>query len=232
VKHENGLVLLSGGIDSSTVAAVAVGECAHVAALTFRYGQRHELEIGSACRLAEGFGIREHVIIDVPAHIFSGTALTGADRLDVPKERTIDNPADIPATYVPARNILFLSYALAYAESRSIPEIYIGVNALDYSGYPDCRPEFIQKFQEMANVGTKAGVQGRPFRIHAPLISMKKSEIILLGTRLGVDYALTLSCYDPAPDGAACGSCDSCAIRRQGFVDAGVSDPTRYTKRP
>jgi 7-cyano-7-deazaguanine synthase len=228
VKYSSGLILLSGGIDSSTVAAVAARECTCIAALTFSYGQRHRMEIEAARRLAAAFGISEHVIVDIPARIFSGTALTGTAMLDVPKHRKVDDMDDIPETYVPARNILFLSYALAWAESRSIQDIYIGVNALDYSGYPDCRPEFIARFQEMANTGTRAAVQGRPFRIHAPLVEMKKSEIIRLGVDLGVDFALTHSCYDPNPDGHACGACDSCMIRRQGFLDAGVPDPTRY----
>jgi len=228
VKYSSGLVLLSGGVDSATVAAVAARECAQTAALTFSYGQRHATEIESARRLVNALGISEHAVIEIPSRIFAGTALTGAGMLDVPKNRNAGGEDDIPATYVPARNILFLSYALAFAESRAIRDIYIGVNALDYSGYPDCRPEFIARFQEMANTGTRAAVQGRPFAIHAPLMAMKKSEIIRLGTSLGVDYALTHSCYDPDPDGRACGACDSCLIRRQGFMDAGVPDPTRY----
>lgn len=228
MKYSSGLILLSGGIDSSTVAAIAASECAHTAALTFSYGQRHRLEIEAARSLVEACGIREHLVIDIPARIFSGSALTGTGMLEVPKNRKVGDADDIPETYVPARNILFLSYALAFAESRSIQDIYIGVNALDYSGYPDCRPEFIARFQEMANTGTRAAVQGSPFRIHAPLVAMKKSEIIKLGIGLGVDYALTHSCYDPDSEGRACGACDSCLIRRQGFLDAGVTDPTRY----
>ncbi len=222
------LVLLSGGLDSATVTAIAVKEKRECAALTFSYGQRHTIEIASAKKLVEFFKIKNHIVIEIPTAVFQGSALLGQSGRDVPKNRDISKLDEIPETYVPARNILFLSYALACAESVGIGDIYIGVNALDYSGYPDCRPEFIAAYEKMANLGTRSGVEGRPFRINAPLINLKKYEIIRLGTDLGVDYSLTHSCYDPDMTGASCGECDSCLLRKQGFLQAGIPDPTRY----
>lgn len=226
----NALILLSGGLDSATTAAVAVAEGHQCSALTFFYGQRHAVEIQSAKRLAEFFKIREHVIIEIPAGLFAGSALIAGSDIEIPGMRSVEPGGEIPATYVPARNILFLSYALAFCESREIHDIYIGVNSLDYSGYPDCRPEFLKAFERMAEVGTKSGCEGRPFRLHAPLSSLKKSEIIALGARLGVDFSLTHSCYDPDAGGRACGVCDSCQLRRRGFAESGISDPTVYKK--
>ncbi len=176
------------------------------------------------------FGIRTHLIIDIPIEVFSRTALNPYSGIDVPKNRDPGRTNAIPDTYVPARNTLFLAYALSFAESSGIRSIYIGVNALDYSGYPDCRPEFVTAFERMANLGTRAGVEGRGFSIRAPLIAMSKADIIMLGRDLGVDYSLTHSCYDPGEDGLSCGACDSCILRRRGFIEAGVSDPTRYAK--
>ncbi len=222
------LVLLSGGLDSATAAAIAENEGFELAAMTFRYGQRHEVEISSAKELAAYFKIEKHIIIDIPTEIFR-SALTSSQPGAVPRNREI-NTDEIPDTYVPARNILFLTYALAYCESMGASDIFIGANAVDYSGYPDCRPEFFVKFEEMAKAGTKMGVQGIPFYIHTPLLEMTKSEIILRGTELGIDYFMTHSCYDPDPDGASCGECDSCILRRKGFLDAGIPDPTRYRK--
>lgn len=198
-------------------------------ALTFRYGQRHEGEIEAARRIARAGGVADHAVIDIDLRRFGGSALTTA--VDVPKDRPLDDPsAGIPITYVPARNTIFLSFALAWAEVLDAGEIWIGVNALDYSGYPDCRPAYVAAFETMANLATRAGVEGtRPVRIRAPLIELTKARIIALGTSLGVDYASTTSCYDPAPDGAACGHCDACQLRRRGFAEAGVADPTRYS---
>ncbi len=226
----NAVILLSGGLDSATAAAVAVRESSNCAAMTFRYGQRHEVEVESARKLVAFFGIGTHLIVDIPVDVFQRTALNPSSGIDVPKNRDLRRSDDIPDTYVPARNTLFLAYALAYAESSGIRSIYIGVNALDYSGYPDCRPEYIDAFERMANLGTRAGVEGRSFSIRAPLIAMSKSDIIRLGRDLGVDYSLTHSCYDPGPDGVSCGECDSCLLRRRGFIEAGVADPTRYGK--
>ncbi|HDP81247.1 MAG TPA: 7-cyano-7-deazaguanine synthase QueC [Spirochaetes bacterium] len=224
------LVLLSGGLDSATAAAVALDQGFDITALTFAYGQRHQVETRFAGGLVKRFGVRSHLVVDIQPEVFSATALMSGSSLAIPKNREIDG-AEIPVTYVPARNILFLSYALAIAESRGILDIFIGVNAMDYSGYPDCRPEFIESFEAMANIGTRAGVEGKSFHIHAPLMAMKKSEIIKLGSSLGVDYSLTHSCYDPDPEGFSCGECDSCLIRKKGFHDAGVPDPTRYRMR-
>ena len=225
------VVLLSGGLDSATALAAARrdGHTAH--ALTFRYGQRHAVEINAAERVARAAGVTSHRIVEVDLRAFGGSALTSD--IAVPRDRTPAQMADgIPVTYVPARNTIFLSYALACAEVIGARDIYIGVNALDYSGYPDCRPEYIAAFQAMANLATRAAVEGSPVRVQAPLIAMTKAEIIRLGTSLGVDYAMTISCYDPALDGEACGRCDSCALRRRGFAEAGVPDPTRYQARP
>jgi 7-cyano-7-deazaguanine synthase len=221
------VVLLSGGIDSTTVLAIARdrGFAAH--ALTFDYGQRHRAEIDAARVIAQQLKAVRHVVTRIDLRAFGGSALT-AD-VDVPKDRAAAEMArDIPVTYVPARNTIFLSFALAWAEVLGASDIFIGVNALDYSGYPDCRPEFLHAYQRMANLATKAGVDGRlALTIHAPLITMSKAEIIRAGLALGVDYALTLSCYDPAPDGA-CGRCDACLLRKKGFTEAGAADPTAY----
>ena len=223
------VVLLSGGMDSTTTAAIAQREGFDVHALTVRYGQRHAVELEAARRVAKRLGIRRHEVVDLDLRAFGGSALT-AD-LPVPRDRSAgEMTAGIPATYVPARNTVFLSLALAWAETLGAFDVYIGVNAVDYSGYPDCRPEFVRAFEELANLATKAGVEGRGrFRVHAPLLHLSKAEIIRLGRALGVDYGLTHSCYDPSPAGLACGRCDSCAIRRAGFAAAGVPDPTRYS---
>lgn len=222
---EKAVILLSGGIDSATAASIAISRGFDPCAMTFSYGQKHGVELLRARALVDFFGIGEHLVIEIPAHIFRSALTTGS--LEVPKNRPVAVD-EIPDTYVPARNILFLSYALALAESIGARHIFIGATAVDYSGYPDCRPEFFQAFKEMADRGTRAGVSGNGFIIETPLISMTKAEIIRTGHRLGVDYSLTHSCYDPGPDGSACGSCDSCRIRRKGFKDAGIPDPTRY----
>jgi 7-cyano-7-deazaguanine synthase len=218
------VVLLSGGLDSATVLALAKNRGYECFALTFHYGQRHECEIECAKRVAVSLGVAEPLVINLDLRVFGGSALT--DDIDVPEGR-LDRD-EVPATYVPARNTIFLSLALAYAEVTKSDDIFIGVNALDYSGYPDCRPEFINAFQNLANVATKAGVEGSVLSIHAPLIEMTKSEIINLGTRLGVDYSQTISCYSPIDFGLACGHCDACLLRKKGFAEAGVTDPTRY----
>jgi 7-cyano-7-deazaguanine synthase len=224
------VVLLSGGIDSTTTLALAQRDGFAVYALTFRYGQRHEHEIDAARRIARAFQVAGHEIIDFDLRRFGGSALT--DDIAVPKDRTASEMgADIPVTYVPARNTIFLSFALAWAETLRAHDIFIGVNALDYSGYPDCRPEYIAAFQSLADLATKAGVEGRGrLKIHTPLIQLSKKEIIATGRSLGVDYALTRSCYDPSPDGGACGRCDSCLLRLKGFADAGFEDPIRYQR--
>ena len=222
------VVLLSGGLDSATVAAIAASDGYEIYALSFSYGQRHGVELDAARRLARRFDAAEHVVVDIDPSVFRSSSLSKISGVGVPKDRDVDHAADIPSTYVPARNILFLSYALSWAETVGAESVFIGVNALDYSGYPDCRPEFIAAFQTMADIGTKAGCSGRRVVIHAPLQQMKKSEIILRGISLGVDYSMTHSCYDPAPDGSACGRCDSCLLRKKGFAEAGVQDPTRY----
>ena len=229
---ERAVVLLSGGLDSATVLAVAAHEGYEILAMTFAYGQRHEVELASAKGLAGCFRVAEHAIVDIPGSLFAGTALTGNAREEVPKNRRPGGENDIPVTYVPARNILFLSYALAFAESREAGVIFIGANAVDYSGYPDCRGEFFEAFERMASLGMKCGVEGRPVRIQTPLLDMKKSEIIRLGAGLGVDYSKTHSCYDPDAAGLACGECDSCLIRKKGFAEAGIADPTRYRAVP
>jgi 7-cyano-7-deazaguanine synthase len=223
----NAVVLLSGGLDSTTTLAMARRDHA-VYAMSFRYGQRHGAEIEAARRIARHFGVERHEIVDIDLRVFGGSALTSD--IAVPKNRSARQvEEEIPVTYVPARNTIFLSYALALAEVVSAREIFIGVNAIDYSGYPDCRPEFIESFERTANLGTRGGVEGtNPFTIQAPLIRMTKAEIIQQGLALGVDYAETVSCYDPTDDGTACGSCDACQLRRKGFADAGVPDPTRY----
>ena len=222
------VVLLSGGLDSTTTLAYAKSEGYTCHALTFRYGQRHEAEVAAARRVAQALASAEHIVVDIDLRLFGGSALT-AD-IPVPKGRGQDEIGEgIPVTYVPARNTIFLSFALAWAETLGCNDIFIGVNALDYSGYPDCRPEFIEAFEKMANLATKAGVEGtQRLRIQTPLMRLSKAEIIQLGTRLGVDYAITLSCYDPTPDGAACGVCDACQLRLRGFAANGVSDPAAY----
>ncbi len=221
------VVLLSGGMDSATAAAVALDRGFEVYALSFRYGQRHARELEAAKRVAERLGLRRHVVLDIDLRAFGGSALTGD--LEVPKDMPLERiGSTIPATYVPARNTIFLSFALGWAETLGAADIFIGANALDYSGYPDCRPEYIEAFERMANLATRAGVEGGHLRIHAPLISLSKAEIIRLGSGLGVEFDLTWSCYDPTPEGAACGRCESCTLRRKGFREAGVADPTRY----
>ena len=224
------VVLLSGGIDSTTTLALAQRDGFAVYALTFRYGQRHEHEIDAARGIARAFQVAGHEIIDFDLRRFGGSALT--DDIAVPKNRTASEMgADIPVTYVPARNTIFLSFALAWAETLGAYDIFIGVNALDYSGYPDCRPEYIAAFQALADLATKAGVEGQGrLTIHTPLIELSKKEIIATGRSLGVDYGLTLSCYDPAPDSAACGRCDACLLRLKGFADAGFEDPIHYQR--
>ena len=223
------IVLLSGGLDSATCLAIALDEGFAPTALSFRYGQRHAVELDAAAAIAAGAGV-EHVVVDVDLAAFGGSALT--DDVPVPKHDDVaDLAADIPITYVPARNTVFLSLALALAEVRDADDLVIGVNAVDYSGYPDCRPEFVAAFEALANLATRAAVEdGRHLWVHTPLIDLTKAEIIRRGTALGVDYAATISCYDPAPDGAACGHCDACLLRRQGFADAGIDDPTRYVE--
>jgi 7-cyano-7-deazaguanine synthase len=223
------VVLLSGGLDSATVAAIARRDGYAVHALSVSYGQRHDVELEAAARVAASLGVVEHRQIDIDLRAFGGSALTD-DAIAVPKDRSDEElgGTEIPVTYVPARNTIFLSYALGFAEVIGSVDIFVGVNALDYSGYPDCRPEFIAAFQAMGRLATRAGVEGGALTIHAPLIAMTKAEIIRTGVDLGVDYALTLSCYDPTPAGEACGGCDSCVLRRKGFAEAGVPDPTRY----
>ena len=221
------VVLLSGGLDSTTVLAVARREGFTPYAMTFRYGQRHSLEIDAARRVAAAHRVEKHVVVDIDLRQWGGSALT-AD-VAVPKDRDVEHPsAEIPVTYVPARNTLFLSLALGQAEVVGARDLFIGVNAVDYSGYPDCRPEFIAAFETLANVATKAGVEGARFRIHTPLIAWHKAEIIRRGAALGVDFAETVSCYQADEDGRACGKCDSCRIRADGFSAAGLADPTRY----
>jgi 7-cyano-7-deazaguanine synthase len=219
------VVLLSGGLDSATALAVAVSEGYAAHALSFRYGQRHAIELDAAARVASALGAAAHTFADIDLRVFGGSALTA--EIDVPHHGDAGDIGDtIPVTYVPARNTIFLSFALAWAETLGCSDIFIGVNALDYSGYPDCRPEYIEAFQRMADLATRAGVEGRQrLRIHTPLIHLSKAEIIALGLRLGVDYGLTHSCYDPAPDGRPCGTCDSCLLRAKGFAGAGVADP-------
>ena len=222
------VVLLSGGVDSTTAAALTAREGFALHALTFAYGQRHAAEIDAARRVAGALGVVRHEVLTIDLRAFGGSALT-AD-IEVPKDRPLAAMgADIPVTYVPARNTIFLAFALAWAEVLEAGDIVIGVNVLDASGYPDCRPEFIEAFERLAGLATRAGVEGRQHvRIRTPLIRLTKAEIIRAGAAAGVDYALTLSCYDPAPDGAACGRCDACALRRKGFAEAGVPDPTLY----
>jgi 7-cyano-7-deazaguanine synthase len=223
-------VLLSGGLDSTTTLAVARRDGFRCFALTIAYGQRHAVELQAAKLVANALGAEEHRVMHLDLRAFGGSALT--DDIAVPTGRSEQEMASsIPVTYVPARNTVFLSLALAYAEVKGAFDIYLGVNAIDYSGYPDCRPEFVQAFESLANLATKAGVEGGRFHIHAPLVQLSKAEIIRLGVSLGVDYSITWSCYDPSPDGLACGKCDSCLLRKSGFASAGVPDPTRYSEK-
>jgi len=226
---KSAVVLLSGGIDSTTTLAIAITEGYEAYALSFDYGQRHQMETQAARRVADSLGAKEHRIAKIDLRVFGGSALTG--EIDVPKQRSETEIADgIPVTYVPARNTIFLAYALAWAEVIQAADIFLGVNAIDYSGYPDCRPEFIEAFQTLANIGTKAGLEGGRFQIHTPLIKFSKAEIIRQAFELGVDLSLTHSCYDPSPEGFACGECDSCLLRLKGFREAGMKDPIRYVK--
>ena len=222
------VVLLSGGLDSATVLAIARSQGFELYALSFSYGQRHVWELEAAARVAASIGVAKHRVANIDLRIFGGSALT--DDIDVPKGRSTDDMSQgIPITYVPARNTIFLSFALAWAEVLGSSDIFIGVNALDYSGYPDCRPEFIEAFEKMANLATKAGVEGRQaLKIHTPLIALSKAEIIGKGIELGVEFGLTSSCYDPSAIGQACGECDSCLLRQKGFRENGIDDPLRY----
>ena len=230
MEQKRAVLLLSGGLDSTTMLALATNEGYDVHALSFAYGQRHLTELDAAKAIARRYAVVEHRIIEIDLRAFGGSALT-AD-IAVPKDRELKyDDVTIPITYVPARNTIFLSYALAFAEVVGAREIFIGVNALDYSGYPDCRPEFIAAFEKMANLATRAGVEARgepAIRIRTPLIDMSKGEIIELGLKLGVDYSITTSCYDPGPDGEACGRCDACQLRLRGFSEAGANDPATY----
>jgi 7-cyano-7-deazaguanine synthase len=224
------VVLLSGGIDSTTTLAIAIAQGYEAYALSFDYGQRHQIETVAARRVADSLGAKEHRVAKIDLRIFGGSALT--DDIDVPKQRSGREIAQaIPITYVPARNTIFLAYALAWAEVIPANDIFLGVNAIDYSGYPDCRPEFIRAFENLANLATKAGIEGRRFQIHTPLIKSSKAEIICKAVEFGVDLSVTHSCYDPSPEGLACGECDSCLLRLKGFHEAGIKDPIRYAKQ-
>jgi 7-cyano-7-deazaguanine synthase len=221
------IILLSGGLDSATTMAIAKDEGFQTFTLSFDYGQRHRIELTRAKEISERLGALQHRVVDIDLKQFGGSALT--DAIEVPKNRDDTEMAEgIPITYVPARNTIFLSYALAYAEVQGAKDIFIGVNAVDYSGYPDCRPEFIAAYEKVANLATKAGVEGEALKIHTPLIDLSKAQIIQKGLELGVDYSLTHSCYDPDDKGAACGICDSCQLRLKGFQEAGVDDPVEY----
>ena len=224
--NSKAVILLSGGVDSTTCLAIAKNQGFELYVLTFNYGQRHDFELKSAQKIVDHYQIKNHSVVDIDLAQFGGSALT--DEIDVPKDRSESEMTDIPLTYVPARNTVFLSLALAWAETLNAFDIFIGVNALDYSGYPDCRPEYIAAFEKTANLATKAGVSGTNFKIHTPLINMKKSEIILNGLQLGVDYSLTSSCYDPLKDGVPCGHCDACILRLKGFQEADTLDPLSY----
>ena len=226
--RKKAIVLLSGGLDSTTVLAIAHDEGYDTYAMSFRYGQRHTVELQCAKNVAKALGTKKHIVVDIDLRTFGSSALT-AD-IEVPKDRPDTEMGNsIPITYVPARNTIFLSYALAWAEVLVADTIFIGANAIDYSGYPDCRPEYIDAYETMANLATQVGVEGKTkLRIHTPLIDKTKAEIIQIGTALGIDYSLTLSCYDPDTEGSACGGCDSCLLRKRGFKAAGIPDPTRY----
>jgi len=227
-KNRKAVVLVSGGIDSTTALALARKQGFDVYALSFDYGQRHRHELEAARRVVASLGAMQHVVAKIDLRAFGGSALTA--EIEVPKGRELyQMSSEIPITYVPARNTIFLSFALAWCEVLGAHDIFIGVNAIDYSGYPDCRPQFLEAFEHLARLATKAGVEGAvKYRIHAPLLHMTKAEIIRAGSEAGVDFSLTHSCYDPSPDGSACGSCDSCILRRHGFAEAGIPDPTRY----
>ena len=224
---QRAVVLLSGGLDSATALAVAQRDGFECFALSFDYGQRHRFEVDAARKVAQAAKVAHHVVVPIDLRAIGGSALT--DDIDVPKDRPDgEMTSGIPITYVPARNTVFLAIALGWAEVLGANDLFIGVNAVDYSGYPDCRPEFIAAFEQLANLATKAGVEGTRYHVHAPLISMTKAQIIRTGLSLGVDYSLTHSCYDPLPAGTSCGHCDSCVLRRKGFAEAGASDPLRY----
>jgi 7-cyano-7-deazaguanine synthase len=229
-KPKSAVGLLSGGIDSTTTLAIAIAEGYQTYALSFDYGQRHQIETEAARRVAKSLGVKDHRIARIDLRVFGGSALT--DDVAVPKQRLETEIAHgIPVTYVPARNTIFLAYALAWAEVIPANDIFLGVNAIDYSGYPDCRPEFIAAFENLANVGTKAAVEGRRFKIRTPLIKFSKADIIRKGVELGVDFSLTHSCYDPTSEGLACGQCDSCLLRLKGFREAGFKDPIGYAAK-
>ena len=229
MNHPQAVVLLSGGLDSTTVLAIAQSRGFVCNCLSFQYGQRQAIELERARMISSHYDARRHLVLRVDLDAIGGSALT--DAIDVPKDRAIaDMEHEIPVTYVPGRNILFLAHALSWAEVIGAADIFLGINAVDYSGYPDCRPEFLAAFEQMANLGTKAGVTGKPFRLHAPLLHMSKKEIIQTGMQLGVDYSVTHSCYDPVGE-LACGRCDSCQLRLQGFREAGVQDPVAYVAR-
>lgn len=226
------VILFSGGLDSTTCLAMAKQQGFAPYALSFNYSQRHHVELAAARRVAAHLGVAGHLVLDLPLGAIGGSALTAA--IDVPKDRALaEMEGEIPVTYVPARNTVFLAMALAWSEVLGAQDIFIGVNALDYSGYPDCRPEFVHAFEAMANLAIKEAVEGRlKITVHTPLLAMSKADIVRAGMVLGVDYALTHSCYDPTPDGLACARCDSCLLRKKGFEEAGVTDPTRYAARP
>jgi 7-cyano-7-deazaguanine synthase len=225
MKHA--IVLLSGGVDSATTLAIARSQDYETYALSFDYGQRHKRELDAAKKIARSLGAKKHLLVEIDNQIFAGSALTGD--VDVPKSRSDKEiETGIPVTYVPARNTIFLAHALAWAETIPAGHIFIGANAIDYSGYPDCRPEFIALFETLANIATKAGVEGARLQIHAPLIKMSKADIVRKAVELDVDLSLTHSCYDPSPNGRACGQCDSCQLRQRGFREAGIKDPIRY----
>ena len=228
-QQKNAVVLLSGGLDSATVLAIAERDGFAVNALSFSYGQRHSSEVEAAKRIAAAAGVARHEVARIDLRAFGGSALT--DDIAVPKMRNLHSGADeIPVTYVPARNTIFLAYALGFAEVTGSRDVYIGVNALDYSGYPDCRPEYIRAFEAMANLATRAAVEGARLSIRAPLLDLTKAQIIALGTALGVDYSMTTSCYDPSAAGEGCGECDACQLRLKGFAEAGLDDPIRYAR--
>jgi 7-cyano-7-deazaguanine synthase len=230
MRRQVAVVLLSGGLDSAVTLAIARAEGYDPHALSFEYGQRHRVELAAAQRVAKSLGVGEHRVARIDLRVFGGSALT--DDIAVPQERSTDEmPRGVPITYVPARNTIFLSYALAWAEVLGASDIFIGVNAVDYSGYPDCRPAFLDAFERLAGVATRAGDSGSRFKIHAPLLDSSKADIVRKGIALGVDLSLTHSCYDPLADGAACGRCDSCQLRLKGFAEAGFEDPIRYAPR-
>ena len=224
--NKKAVILLSGGLDSTTCLAIVKNQGFDIFALTVNYGQRHKFELESAKKVAQIFDVNKHSVVDIDLAQFGGSALT--DDIKVPKDRDESNMTDIPVTYVPARNTVLLSMALAWAETLDTTDIFIGVNALDYSGYPDCRPEFIESFERMANLATKMGVLGEKFKIHTPLINLTKAEIVKKGIELNVDYGMTSSCYDPNENGNPCGRCDACILRLKGFKEAGISDPLIY----